>query len=249
MYVDLLCGNNNIKNFVLRHFSPLHPSFASETARRNSFSTCPDVIRTKIEDFVASGFFYFSRNNVVVCFTCGIQLGSWENDDEVDLEHCRWRPSCLWIFLVKGVAFVEEVKKLQRAHLDKLKAVFDEDDDDFVGSPLNFQFYEKIGIPMNFVRGIYKNFVKREQRDFISQQEMSDTIASTFAFKAPKIETHVEKVPVNIDPLCAVCRVDDKCMVFVPCAHLLTCPRCAISINSCPYCRSNIEGFFKAYIV
>jgi baculoviral IAP repeat-containing protein 7/8 len=249
MFIDLKCGDKIIKNFVLRHSSPLYPSFVTESSRRNSFSTCPDVIRAKLGDFVESGFFYSPRNNVVVCFSCGIQLGSWENEDKVDVEHSRWQPNCTWVYLTKGRAFVDEVKKSQKDHLDKLKTFFDEDDDDFIDSPLNFAYYEKIGIPMNFIRGIYKNFFKREQRGFNSQQEMSDAIASTFAFKAPKIESQVEKVVVNIDPMCSICSAEDRCMIFVPCGHLLTCPKCSISINSCPFCRSPIEGFFKAYIV
>lgn len=48
--------------------------------------------------------------------------------------------------------------------------------------------------------------------------------------------------------LCKICMDEEVGVLYVPCAHLVTCLQCAQSITSCPLCRKEINGFIKTFL-
>nr|CAD7399306.1 unnamed protein product [Timema cristinae] len=47
---------------------------------------------------------------------------------------------------------------------------------------------------------------------------------------------------------CKICMDKDATVVFLPCAHLITCTTCAPSLNNCPMCRKNIRGTVRTFL-
>nr|CAD7443456.1 unnamed protein product [Timema bartmani] len=47
---------------------------------------------------------------------------------------------------------------------------------------------------------------------------------------------------------CKICMDKDATVVFLPCAHLITCTACAPSLNNCPMCRKNIRGTVRTFL-
>lgn len=40
------------------------------------------------------GFYYFGPSDMVKCYFCGVEIGLWEDGDDVLTDHMRWSPSC-----------------------------------------------------------------------------------------------------------------------------------------------------------
>jgi baculoviral IAP repeat-containing protein 7/8 len=40
------------------------------------------------------GFYYFGPSDLVKCYFCGVEIGMWEEGDDVLTDHMRWSPSC-----------------------------------------------------------------------------------------------------------------------------------------------------------
>jgi len=56
----------------------------------------------------------------------------------------------------------------------------------------------------------------------------------------------------NDDRTCVVCLEVIKNVVFLPCKHLCTCSKCALTIlkssNACPICRTKIQSHLEVFI-
>jgi hypothetical protein len=46
----------------------------------------------------------------VRCFFCGVGLKSWDRNDDVLMEHVRWRPNCQFLLATKGRNCVQEIQ-------------------------------------------------------------------------------------------------------------------------------------------
>lgn len=40
------------------------------------------------------GFYYYGPSDLVKCYFCGVEIGMWEEGDDVLTDHMRWSPSC-----------------------------------------------------------------------------------------------------------------------------------------------------------
>lgn len=52
--------------------------------------------------------------------------------------------------------------------------------------------------------------------------------------------------------LCVICLMRQRRSAFVPCGHLVCCPRCALSVErelspKCPVCRQTIRSSVRIY--
>ncbi|XP_033740316.1 uncharacterized protein LOC117327448 isoform X2 [Pecten maximus] len=47
---------------------------------------------------------------------------------------------------------------------------------------------------------------------------------------------------------CKVCDKNERCIVFVPCGHRITCQGCGEQASTCPHCDSKIEQRYKTYL-
>ena len=67
-------------------------SLDDEFVRFLSFQKFPSAFDKKA--LAASGFYYTGQGDSVRCFKCGIILHSWDESDNIDLEHYKHSPSC-----------------------------------------------------------------------------------------------------------------------------------------------------------
>lgn len=64
-----------------------------ESERLKTFDAWKHV-HPKPKDLAQSGFYYTGYSDMVLCAFCGVEIGMWENDDDVMKEHLKWSPSC-----------------------------------------------------------------------------------------------------------------------------------------------------------
>ncbi|KAL4716153.1 hypothetical protein ACJJTC_013930 [Scirpophaga incertulas] len=88
---------------------PVHPQYASEAARLNSFKDWPRCMRQKPEDLAEAGFYYTGQGDKTKCFYCDGGLKDWEDDDIPWEQHARWFNRCAYVQLVKGKEYVQNV--------------------------------------------------------------------------------------------------------------------------------------------
>lgn len=43
------------------------------------------------------GFYYYGPEDLVKCYFCGVEIGMWEDGDDVLTDHMKWSPSCNFI--------------------------------------------------------------------------------------------------------------------------------------------------------
>jgi hypothetical protein len=48
--------------------------------------------------------------------------------------------------------------------------------------------------------------------------------------------------------MCKICMDSEVSIVFLPCGHLVSCPKCAPALLSCPICRVAIRGSVRTYL-
>ena len=86
-------------------------------------------------------------------------------------------------------------------------------------------------------------YVKKET---ISMKEIKENL-TTIEIENKNLRDTIEK---NEDQkLCKICMVNEKCVLFEPCGHLISCEKCVPSLEKkCPMCRQLITKFVKAYM-
>jgi len=51
-------------------------------------------------------FFITGKFDETTCFHCGLGLCDWRPTDDAWVEHVRWSPFCLYVYVIKGSSFV-----------------------------------------------------------------------------------------------------------------------------------------------
>ncbi|XP_033741278.1 E3 ubiquitin-protein ligase XIAP-like isoform X2 [Pecten maximus] len=98
----------------LKFVHPLFPKYQSLLVRMSSFAKWPTNLTQTAKQMAVAGFFYKGYGDAVVCFWCGVNIVSWEDEDEPCLEHVKWQPLCPFIIQTKGQDFVNLVQEEQR---------------------------------------------------------------------------------------------------------------------------------------
>jgi len=66
-----------------------YPEFESIQRRLESFGTWPIGIKQKPMELASVGFFYSGQSDIVICFSCGLQLNEWKSNDNPQIEHTK----------------------------------------------------------------------------------------------------------------------------------------------------------------
>lgn len=106
-----------------RHEHYEHPDLMLEVDRRKTFNDWPKSIRQKPRELAEAGFFYTGQGDMVICFSCGLGLRDWDIDDNPIVEHAKYTTDCMYLNLVKGTTFVENVKEEQIKAASSIKTV------------------------------------------------------------------------------------------------------------------------------
>ncbi len=68
--------------------------------RLNSFINWPRQMKQKPEDMARAGFIYLNVGDTCKCFSCNVQVKSWESTDDPFGEHSRWSRDCNYLKMV-----------------------------------------------------------------------------------------------------------------------------------------------------
>jgi hypothetical protein len=79
--------------------------------RLHTFEYWSKQIRPNKEALTKAGFYYTGTADKVTCFACGVNLSSWEPDDEPWAEHETWSPACIYL---KMTGYKTEDKNLMQ---------------------------------------------------------------------------------------------------------------------------------------
>lgn len=64
-----------------------YPEYKLTSDRIRTFKQWPVGLKQRPEDLCEAGFVYSGKSDFVVCFSCGLQVGKWDADDNPWVEH------------------------------------------------------------------------------------------------------------------------------------------------------------------
>ncbi|XP_052216294.1 uncharacterized protein LOC127834471 [Dreissena polymorpha] len=80
---------------TLKHESvPAQESMMFELLRLCTFRTFPKDKKPDVNAFSAAGFYYASKNDEVICYSCYKRISNWGNSDDPSIVHRRISPEC-----------------------------------------------------------------------------------------------------------------------------------------------------------
>jgi E3 ubiquitin-protein ligase XIAP len=80
------CGTGRRRNSRAEDMMA-YPKYKLMSQRLSSFKTWPTAMKQKPQDLAHAGFFYSGHSDVTICFSCGLLVGTWEDDDNPWVEH------------------------------------------------------------------------------------------------------------------------------------------------------------------
>ena len=90
------------------------------------------------------------------------------------------------------------------------------------------------------------NSLKEENNEV--KKELSDMKIDYDGLSVDKNTLEQELENVKRVTECKVCLCDVVSVVFSPCGHVCTCENCAVRVENCPLCRSNIIMRSRIYL-
>lgn len=137
-----VCGMRSVRKKSRVEDEIAYPEFRLLPQRMLTFITWPKAIKQKPGELAEAGFFYSGQSDMVICFSCGVVLQQWENDDNCWVEHKNSATKeCSYLKLNHETVelnerIYEEFKKLNEAstsettEIAKEKGVNDKDNAD-----------------------------------------------------------------------------------------------------------------------
>ncbi|XP_046601453.1 death-associated inhibitor of apoptosis 1 isoform X1 [Neodiprion lecontei] len=217
---------------------PKHPQYVSRDARLRTFNFWPKSMRQTKEELADAGFFYTGKGDQTLCYYCGGGLKDWEPTDNAWEQHAHWFSKCFYLFMVKGQAFIDQVKGLTREQPSAEEA-------------------QNLTLP---------NCIKKVERPIEAEPEEHCPIAETgesgeSCSKSGSLELgphksegsmhhNLENDEKRADDgrLCKICYTEELGVVFLPCGHMVACVKCAPSLTTCAVCRKPFTMTVRAYI-
>lgn len=83
-------------------FNPIHQDMIYLYSREESYKNWPQQLSQKPKHLARNGFFYKNVGDQVTCFYCGITLKQWLLNDDIETEHIKWEPTCLFAKMVSS---------------------------------------------------------------------------------------------------------------------------------------------------
>ena len=116
------------QNNLIPCTGPLKKKYMSAAHRRRSFQDarhkpkCNDILKSKIEELVAAGFYYPRlMSDLVRCFYCGGQVRGWSIESNPWIEHASSFPECGFTKLNRGDKFIKTCIDLDRGVVEAEK--------------------------------------------------------------------------------------------------------------------------------
>lgn len=90
---------------------PQFPFYDYHGARFSSFTWWPEANKPSADELSAAGFFWTTKDDRVICFSCGGGLSDWDENDNPWEQHALHYGECEYIQLMKGSEYVAMVKE------------------------------------------------------------------------------------------------------------------------------------------
>lgn len=94
---DIFYQNNLQSLLDTNMFNPMQSNMLLCEESIYSFKDWPKQLRQKPDDLSKSGFFYTGFADKMICFYCDPTLRDWDVDDNIQSEHYKWSPQCLYL--------------------------------------------------------------------------------------------------------------------------------------------------------
>lgn len=136
----------------------------------------------------------------VICYYCGEGLYIWLEDDDPWEQHALLYGHCMYVQVIKGEHFIEEVKK---------------------------------------------KLVPSDPSDLLKLTacgRCGDSLQTEDGNKS------VEGNKLCDTRLCLICCDAEFNTVFLPCGHVNSCAKCALSLRKCPVCQCNVKQIKRIYL-
>lgn len=204
---------------------PAFPGYATYEARMRSYELWPISLKLKPNVLSEAGFFYTGKGDQTICYHCGGGLKDWEESDEPWEEHARWFNKCNFVLLVKGKEFVDKVANKKP-----------EESKNAINSGNCTSSLERISESSNG-----------------ESQASTSGISETSSDQNPGIvgsdETSSNSSNSSGDSrLCKICFQEEMGVLFLPCGHIVACPKCALSLTTCAVCRKPFSATIRAFL-
>ncbi|KAG5308357.1 DIAP1 inhibitor, partial [Acromyrmex insinuator] len=227
-------SSNHGDHFRLKELAskPKHPEYVNYAARLASYDKWPKAMSQTKEELATAGFYYSGSGDETLCYYCGGGLMDWDPYDDPWVEHAKWFSQCPYLLVIKGLKFVNNIKKpytemeTGASSVNELDQRMEKDDS--------------------------KSIASRSIQNSLSSEETNIAETSTISGEAnpekQSVQIQVDK-PRNKDAtLCKICFNRELRIAFIPCGHLLTCAECASNMKICGICRKDIEIAVQVYL-
>lgn len=185
-------------------------------------------------------FYIPGSGDQVLCFSCDGGLKNWDPTDEPWTEHAKWFDQCHYLNLKKSPEFIR---------LAKLAISQPEEDQE--------DRHEQEAISNDVDEETTNNHMTEETTEAKPRQPLlesdsgyssiEDTETSETTSVPSTKELLEENERLKDEKACRVCLTNERNVLFLPCRHLVTCPDCAVVVEKCPVCRSQIECTVKVF--
>lgn len=171
------------------------------------------------------------RPDATKCFHCDTTLHSWEDEDDVWVEHAKWSGKCGYLIAKRGLDFVMRHSQV-RNFPDELAM--------------------RLGMGRTSDRCEPCRNVPHDPQITTAQIKTADLKRESDRLPEP---TRPEEINQCFDNLlktvqCKVCLTARSSILFLPCSHISVCPECARQLpeDKCPICRETIVHRIDAFI-
>jgi baculoviral IAP repeat-containing protein 7/8 len=207
----------------------------SEEARYLTFNNSWRVPYLNPTDLARNGFYYTGKHNIVRCYICKVEIGSWVEGDDIKKEHSRWSNSCP---LTTNNSLYPQFYSLKSRLASFVEWPLQISQKPEIMSRAGFFYTGRGDRTICFYCGLkicdweidddpFYQHRKFRQKCFFSEEN-----------------TTSENQPSNLNDdyrlLCKICFENESNIIFFPCKHLVCCQNCAKELSNCAICRCHI---------
>lgn len=228
--------------------------------RLASFKEWPQEARVSATDLATAGFYFTGSGDGVRCFSCGGALKGWLQGDTAWGEHAKYFPSCQHVQQHAPMAVMPSYDEpwsqpvQSQRHQQKQPDVY-------IQQAVEMGFPEQLATQVKTQQQTmfdsFEGFLElllAEQNKTVAaapgdSQSATSIQQTTLVPTAPPDtqDMHHELKQLQESRLCKICMEKEATILFMPCAHILCCQKCADNAHECPVCRTEIQSRIRSY--
>lgn len=205
---------------------PAHPAYMTFQSRLATFRNWPAHLKQTPQMLADSGFYYTGIEDQTLCYHCGGGLKDWEDNDDPWEQHITWFARCPYVLAVKGEQYAKSMGT--RGTTGESSSA---------STP-----------PITDCSNSNSNSDNTAPAPASADLEKTSDIIIKKAVSSDRSTTSLDAgARVDEDKLCKICYGEERTVCFVPCGHVVACPKCAMSVLTCPICRKPFTSTIRLY--